>query len=261
MRRYFIIAGVVIAVLLLVLCFSPSGSEATELYDMYQETSNMDTAVDLSNVIQKAKENLEKVIDKKGLIVCVFPLKVDNSQTVKDGDIFSTYGNNNWRKAVTVMDNGQLRNAGVHGGSDISILKGDASNVAVVSMLDGIVTAAGYGNSNGNYVKVLNTDTGLVMAYLHMKNNSLKVKTNDKIKAGQQLGIMGNTGSSKGAHLHVGVSYAGTGDLYETVTTPDGKCKNGLDMYDVKYFAYTRGSFPKNFEQNKDRKWTINIID
>ena len=51
----------------------------------------------------------------------------------------------------------------------------------------------------GNYVSVQAAD-GAVMYYCHL--DSRAVKKGDKVKKGQRIGIMGNTGYSFGAHLH-----------------------------------------------------------
>lgn len=51
----------------------------------------------------------------------------------------------------------------------------------------------------GNYVAVQGND-GAVIYYCHLASRA--VKQGDKVKAGQRLGIMGNTGYSGGAHLH-----------------------------------------------------------
>ena len=51
----------------------------------------------------------------------------------------------------------------------------------------------------GNYVSVQASD-GTVHYYCHL--DSRAVKAGDKVKKGQRLGIMGNTGYSFGAHLH-----------------------------------------------------------
>lgn len=57
------------------------------------------------------------------------------------------------------------------------------------------------GNSYGNYVKIKHAN-GYYTMYGHFKYNTIKVKTGDKVKKGDVLGYMGNTGYSFGAHLH-----------------------------------------------------------
>jgi hypothetical protein len=79
----------------------------------------------------------------------------------------------------------------------------------IVAHSDGIVV--GYrnnyatndktGNSYGNYVKIKH-DNNYYTLYAHMVYKSVKVKTGDKVKKGELLGSMGNTGHSSGAHLH-----------------------------------------------------------
>ena len=55
--------------------------------------------------------------------------------------------------------------------------------------------------SYGNYVKIRHND-GYYTLYGHMAYKSVKVKTGDKVKKGQIIGYMGNTGESYGGHLH-----------------------------------------------------------
>lgn len=57
------------------------------------------------------------------------------------------------------------------------------------------------GNSYGNYVKIKHADNYYTL-YSHMQYKSVPVKTGDKVKKGQIIGFMGNTGYSFGAHLH-----------------------------------------------------------
>lgn len=89
-----------------------------------------------------------------------------------------------------------------HGGVDVV---GEGST-AVCSVCDGTVLVSQIitDKSNltwqwGNYVAVMAGD-GTVHYYCHLA--SRVVKAGDKIKRGQRIGIMGNTGYSFGAHLH-----------------------------------------------------------
>jgi murein DD-endopeptidase MepM/ murein hydrolase activator NlpD len=93
-------------------------------------------------------------------------------------------------------------NADWHGGIDLV----GVGTTAVCSVGDGTVLASQIitDKSNltwqwGNYVAVLMND-GAVIYYCHLASRA--VKKGDKIKKGQRIGIMGNTGYSFGAHLH-----------------------------------------------------------
>jgi pimeloyl-ACP methyl ester carboxylesterase len=56
----------------------------------------------------------------------------------------------------------------------------------------------------GNSV-VLEIEPGVFAAYAHMQPGSLRVKVGDRVKAGDVLGLLGNTGNSSGPHLHFGL--------------------------------------------------------
>jgi murein DD-endopeptidase len=56
-------------------------------------------------------------------------------------------------------------------------------------------------NVVGNYV-ILDLGHGHFAVYAHLQPGSLRVKLGDKVKAGQVLGLLGNSGNSDGPHLH-----------------------------------------------------------
>ena len=89
-----------------------------------------------------------------------------------------------------------------HGGMDLVGI--DSKNI--ISPVDGIVRASTIirDKSNltwewGNYVRVDDKD-GNRFYFCHL--NSRKVFVGDKVKVGDIIGVMGNTGKSFGAHLH-----------------------------------------------------------
>lgn len=89
-----------------------------------------------------------------------------------------------------------------HGGVDLV----GVGSTAVCSVCDGTVVNSRIitDKSNatwqwGNYVAVQAKD-GAVIYYCHLASRA--VKKGEKVKAGQRIGIMGNTGYSFGAHLH-----------------------------------------------------------
>ena len=89
-----------------------------------------------------------------------------------------------------------------HQGIDIDLVTGDS----VVSMLDGIVRFAKYSSGHGKTIVVRHYN-GLETTYAHLSH--IKVKANDTISKGQYIGKGGNTGNSRGSHLHLVASYKG----------------------------------------------------
>ncbi len=55
--------------------------------------------------------------------------------------------------------------------------------------------------ADGNYV-VIRIDRGHYAFYAHMQPGSLRVEVGDRVKPGQVLGLLGNTGNTDGPHLH-----------------------------------------------------------
>lgn len=58
--------------------------------------------------------------------------------------------------------------------------------------------------ADGNFV-VLDIGSGLFVNYAHMRPGSVKVKLGEKVKRGDLLGEVGNTGNSQAPHLHLHV--------------------------------------------------------
>ncbi len=71
----------------------------------------------------------------------------------------------------------------------------------VFAVMDGLVIEARFTPENGNFVRLNHKGTEQTV-YLHL--DSIKVSANQKISAGDTIGISNNTGASKGSHLHFG---------------------------------------------------------
>jgi murein DD-endopeptidase MepM/ murein hydrolase activator NlpD len=84
---------------------------------------------------------------------------------------------------------------GFHSGVDMEANRGDK----VVATADGTVIFVGYNGEYGRFVEV-NHGNGFTTSFAHLLD--YKVKKGDKVKRGQVVGLVGNSGRSTGAHLH-----------------------------------------------------------
>ncbi len=90
-----------------------------------------------------------------------------------------------------------------HSGVDLAAPGG----TPIKATRSGRVTTATYNSSAGYYVSINHGD-GFSSSYLHMTHDVVSV--GQKVKAGQVIGYMGNTGYSKGNHLHFTIYYNGS---------------------------------------------------
>ncbi len=85
-----------------------------------------------------------------------------------------------------------------HNGIDLASPKG----TAIYAAYDGIVVAASYSTSMGNYVMI---DHGDNLYTIYMHASKLYVKEDDVVARGETIAAVGSTGRSTGPHLHFGV--------------------------------------------------------
>ncbi len=95
---------------------------------------------------------------------------------------------------------------GWHAGIDI-VRPGGSSGCTVVAAEAGTVTYAGWYNSGG-YTVMIDHGNGLTTMYCHMQN-TLKVRSGQKVARGQAIGNIGATGYVTGPHLHFEVKVNG----------------------------------------------------
>ena len=106
------------------------------------------------------------------------------------------------------------RRTRLHMGTDIK----RRAKTPILSMTDGVVLYIGYLPIPGNYV-IIQDPYGYVYHYYHMFEMTTSIKEGDKVKQGQQIGIVGSTGNSVAYHLHLGV------------VSPEGKYVNPYDLF------------------------------
>ncbi len=90
-----------------------------------------------------------------------------------------------------------------HGGIDI---KGK-TGMAILSTADGVVNKASLEGNWGNLIIISHSD-GFETWYAHL--NGFKIKENQKVKKGDIIGYLGNSGLSTGPHLHYEVKQNGS---------------------------------------------------
>ena len=73
----------------------------------------------------------------------------------------------------------------------------------VYAMMPGRIRKIGYDKRLGNYITIDHGDIRVTYAHLH----TVVGDKGDVVKAGQSVGISGNTGRSTGEHLHVSIRY------------------------------------------------------
>lgn len=87
----------------------------------------------------------------------------------------------------------------------------------VYCMADGTVTTSGWFGTGGQAVTV-NHGNGIVSWYLH--GSQLLVSVGQKVSAGQQIMVSGNTGFSTGAHLHFQINVNSSNGVTGTAVNP-----------------------------------------
>lgn len=101
-----------------------------------------------------------------------------------------------------VTSNFGWRGGRIHAGIDIDLETGDP----VYAAFDGIVRHAGWNRGYGYFV-IISHFNGLETLYGHL--SSIKTSVLQPVKYGQLIGLGGNTGRSRGSHLHFEIRYFG----------------------------------------------------
>jgi len=93
-------------------------------------------------------------------------------------------------------------------------------------------------NADGNHV-ILDLGGGVWAMYAHFQKGSIEVKMGDKVKKGQKLALLGNSGNANASHLHL-----------QLMDSPDFLTANALP-YVLDNFVY-RGQVPLEEILNAD---------
>ena len=100
---------------------------------------------------------------------------------------------------------GAPRAGHTHQGHDISAARG----TPVVAPYSGVVSWVRYQRGGAGHYVVLHADDDLDYVFMHLRRGSILVAAGQRVVAGEQLGEVGNSGRSFGAHLHFEVWVGG----------------------------------------------------
>jgi murein DD-endopeptidase MepM/ murein hydrolase activator NlpD len=103
---------------------------------------------------------------------------------------------------------GAPRSGHTHRGHDIAAALG----TPVVAPYAGVIDWVRYQRAGAGHYVVLDADDGHDYVFMHLRSRSIPVVAGQRVATGEQLGQVGNTGRSFGAHLHFEVW---TGGWYE----------------------------------------------
>jgi len=121
------------------------------------------------------------------------------------GNVTSEYG---WRRRRP------------HYGTDIDLVTGDT----VVAAFDGMIRIAKVCHGYGNCI-IIRHNNGLETVYGHL--SQMNVEVGQQVKAGELIGLGGNTGRSTGDHLHWELRYLGQAiDAQDVVDFVKGQLKD-----------------------------------
>ncbi|MDR0712883.1 MAG: peptidoglycan DD-metalloendopeptidase family protein [Bacteroidales bacterium] len=145
---------------------------------------------------------------------------------------FSQYCHPN--RNVVTSDFGFRRGWRFHYGIDTRLKVGDS----ICSSFDGMVRISKRGKAYGNYI-VIRHFNGLETVYAHLSKTMVQV--NQVVRAGEIIGLGGNTGRSTGPHLHYEIRYLGQPiaprDLIDWQTY---SAKFNMAALDAQHFAYVK---------------------
>jgi murein DD-endopeptidase MepM/ murein hydrolase activator NlpD len=100
---------------------------------------------------------------------------------------------------------GAPRSGHTHMGHDITAARG----TPVVAPYAGVVAWVRYQRAGAGHYVVLDADDERDYVFMHLRRGSIPVAQGQRVAAGEQIGEVGNSGRSFGAHLHFEVWVGG----------------------------------------------------
>ena len=182
----------------------------------------IDSIFELENVPTELINDLNKYIKLKNenrntpVTITTELISIPDSKTIFINEMDSVAIDSSFSIAISAIEKSNFtlpivgvitskygwRDNELHKGIDIDMNKGDT----VRALMDGVVRFSkkhmGYGN-----VVIVSHSNGLETLYAHL--SKLKVTVGQTVKAGELIGLGGNTGKSTGSHLHFETRFKG----------------------------------------------------
>ena len=174
------------------------------LDDFFDEDEDNEYYDDEDDEGELSDEMLESIFENWESIAIHIP-KTDFSQ-MKDTiylPLIDTAVNYELPHFGAVVSRFGWRKSRYHYGTDLKGVTGDS----IFCIFDGVVRIAVRNKTYGNVIIVRHYN-GLETFYAHC--SKLLVTPNQEVKAGELIGLIGNTGRSRGAHLHFESRYKGS---------------------------------------------------
>lgn len=118
----------------------------------------------------------------------------------------------------------------------------------ILAVGDGVVVSSEIDSQGAEYVIIEHNFSGTKYrtGYWHLKENSRCVKVGDKVKQGQQVGIMGSTGYSTGPHLHLFLQEYDSSKHKFEYKDPISILKNKMLPESVNLYNYDTNSYQQS---------------
>src|SRR5699024_385220 len=121
------------------------------------------------------------------------------------------------------MTYGNRNTGSFHSGYDIG--SGGNTGYKVYAIRDCTITDIRQVTGGGYSVFMKHTTDNYHSMFLHLVQDSAVVNIGDKVKAGEQIAVMGNTGGNYATHLHVEISPTGEFHTEGNTINPEGYLK------------------------------------
>jgi len=180
------------------------GEQQADQEQLNQEKNSLETKeaalhVYASSITEK-QQQLEKIQKEKTDALAVLEQKLhEMPKEMTNQELPLTDSEAFIKPAAGAFTSGfGMRGSENHKGIDIA----SSGAVPIVAAAAGTVTRSYYSSSYGNVIFISHQKDGktYTTVYAHMQSRS--VEQGQVVQQGQQIGIMGNTGASRGQHLH-----------------------------------------------------------